>query len=96
MFAPSNHMGHHGRVIKRQIKLRLVTKRDLTMDLSRCPQCKKRLIAMTDKTGRTNLACLKCDKIDPMKTEMMKWASSKLAQSAFANSSRKYPRADGT
>jgi hypothetical protein len=33
------------------------------MDATRCPNCKKRLMAMTDAKGRTELRCLKCDKI---------------------------------
>lgn len=49
------------------------------MDQSRCPNCKKRLMAMTDRTGRTDLVCMKCDKIDPMKTKAVRWASSSLA-----------------
>ena len=52
------------------------------MDGSRCPICKKRLIAMTDRTSRTKLVCLKCDKIDPMKTDAVKWADSSLGRSA--------------
>jgi uncharacterized protein YbaR (Trm112 family) len=39
------------------------------MDQSRCPKCKKRLMAMTDKTGRTKLVCLKCGRVDPTKTD---------------------------
>jgi ssDNA-binding Zn-finger/Zn-ribbon topoisomerase 1 len=35
-----------------------------TMDATRCPNCKKRLMAMTDAKGRTDLRCLKCDKVD--------------------------------
>jgi DNA-directed RNA polymerase subunit M/transcription elongation factor TFIIS len=49
------------------------------MDLSRCPGCKKRLIAMTDRESRTKLVCLKCDNVDPMKTVAIKWADSSLA-----------------
>jgi hypothetical protein len=49
------------------------------MDISRCAGCKKRLMAMTDRTGRTKLVCLKCDNIDPMKTDAAKWARSSLA-----------------
>ena len=49
------------------------------MDASRCPRCKKRLMAMTDRTGRTQLVCLKCDNVDPMKTDAAKWANSSLA-----------------
>ncbi len=39
------------------------------MDKSRCPKCKKRLIKMTNRTDRTSLLCLKCDNVDPMKTD---------------------------
>ena len=49
------------------------------MDVTRCPGCKKRLMAMTDRTGRTKLVCLKCDNVDPMKTDAVKWANSSLA-----------------
>ena len=53
--------------------------REPPMDASRCPHCKKRLMAMTDRTGRTKLVCLKCDNVDPMKTDAAKWANSGLA-----------------
>jgi phage FluMu protein Com len=49
------------------------------MDITRCPKCNKRLMAMTDRNGRTDLCCLKCDKVDPMKTEAAKWANSSLS-----------------
>jgi phage FluMu protein Com len=49
------------------------------MNDHRCPKCKKLLLAMTDRTGRTELRCLKCDRIDPMKTDAAKWAESPLA-----------------
>ncbi len=49
------------------------------MDLTRCPKCNKRMMAMTDRSGRTELRCMKCDKIDPMKTDTAKWADSSLA-----------------
>jgi phage FluMu protein Com len=49
------------------------------MDLTRCPKCKKRLVAMTDRSGRTELRCLKCDSVDPMKIDAAKWADSPLA-----------------
>jgi phage FluMu protein Com len=49
------------------------------MDQTRCPKCNKRLMAMTDRTGRTELHCLKCDKVDPMKADAAKWADSPLA-----------------
>jgi hypothetical protein len=35
---------------------------------------------MTDRTGRTKMACLKCDNIDPMKTDAVKWANSSLVR----------------
>jgi hypothetical protein len=38
-------------------------------------------MAMTDRTGRTQLVCLKCDDVDPMKTDAAKWAESSLARS---------------
>jgi phage FluMu protein Com len=46
---------------------------------NRCAKCNKRLVAMTDRTGHTELRCLKCDKVDPMKTDAVKWADSPLA-----------------
>jgi hypothetical protein len=49
------------------------------MDESRCSICKMRLTAMTDGTGRTQLVCLECDDIDPMKTDAVKWANSNLS-----------------
>jgi phage FluMu protein Com len=49
------------------------------MDDHRCPKCNKLLMAMTDRTGRTELRCLKCDQVDPMKTHAAKWAASPLA-----------------
>jgi hypothetical protein len=53
---------------------------EIRMDQSRCPRCKRRLIAMTDRTSRTSMVCLKCDNVDPMKTEAAKWAASSLAE----------------
>jgi phage FluMu protein Com len=49
------------------------------MDTTRCPQCNKRLTAVTEKTGRTELRCLKCDPADPLKTDAVKWDESPLA-----------------
>jgi phage FluMu protein Com len=49
------------------------------MQEHRCPKCNKLRMAMTDRTGRTELRCLKCDKVDPMKTEAVKWASRSLS-----------------
>jgi phage FluMu protein Com len=49
------------------------------MNKQRCPKCNKLLMAMTDRTGKTEFRCLKCDKVDPMKTDAVKRASSGLA-----------------
>ena len=58
------------------------------MDEHRCPKCNKLLMAMTDRTGHTELRCLKCDKVDPMKTDAAhKWANSNLAKPGGAGSS---------
>jgi uncharacterized protein YbaR (Trm112 family) len=40
------------------------------MDVVRCPRCNRPLLAMTDRTGKTELLCLKCDKVDPMKIDV--------------------------
>jgi hypothetical protein len=50
------------------------------MDASRCMTCRKRLIALTERKGRTRLVCLVCDKIDPLKTEIVKWANGNLGR----------------
>jgi tRNA(Ile2) C34 agmatinyltransferase TiaS len=50
------------------------------MDITRCPKCKRRLMALTDQNGRTDLRCLKCDTMDPMKTDVAKWVDSSLAE----------------
>jgi phage FluMu protein Com len=50
------------------------------MDATRCPKCNKRLIAETHRAGRTEMRCLTCDAVDPLKTEAAKWAESSLAQ----------------
>jgi phage FluMu protein Com len=49
------------------------------MEATRCANCNRHLMAMTDRTGHTELRCLKCDKIDPMKTDATNWAKSPLA-----------------
>jgi hypothetical protein len=49
--------------------------------MERCPRCNRLLINMTDRKGNTEARCLKCDKIDPMKTHATKWADSKLGSS---------------
>jgi hypothetical protein len=37
------------------------------------------MMALTDRTGKTQLRCVKCDKVDPMKTDAVKWANSGLS-----------------
>jgi hypothetical protein len=59
------------------------------MNISRCLGCKRRLMSMTDRTGRTKLVCLKCDNVDPMKTDAAKWANSTLANSVVNAASRR-------
>jgi len=44
-------------------------------------------MAMTDRTGRTKMVCLKCDDVDPMKTDAARWAASGLATSAVKSPS---------
>jgi hypothetical protein len=39
-------------------------RREDAMDEHRCPKCKKLMMAMTDRRGRTELRYLKCDKVD--------------------------------
>jgi phage FluMu protein Com len=56
------------------------------MDRQRCPNCKKPLMAMTDRTGKTELRCVKCDNVDSMKTNAVKWANSRLASKAEIDS----------
>jgi len=53
--------------------------REDVMNDHRCPKCKKLMMAMTDRTGKTQLRCVKCDKVDPMKTDAVKWANSGLS-----------------
>jgi tRNA(Ile2) C34 agmatinyltransferase TiaS len=49
------------------------------MDITRCPRCEKRMIAVTTVSGRTDFQCLQCDKLDPPKTDAVRWAESPLA-----------------
>jgi phage FluMu protein Com len=46
--------------------------------VTRCPKCGKRTIA-TQIKGRTELTCIRCDPVDPLKTELAKWADSSVA-----------------
>jgi len=48
--------------------------------VSRCVHCGKRLVPVPSFTNRTELKCVFCDELDPMKMEAaIKWASSPLA-----------------
>jgi hypothetical protein len=49
--------------------------------VSRCPQCGKHLVPTPGESGRTELRCMFCDKLDPMELAMTRqWAESPLAQ----------------
>jgi hypothetical protein len=50
--------------------------------VTRCLQCGKRMVPAPSYTGRTELKCVFCDKLDPNPMEMAepnKWADSPLA-----------------
>jgi hypothetical protein len=51
------------------------------MDATRCPHCTKRMKAVIANNGRTEFKCLKCDQIDPLLTDAVKWSESPLAVS---------------
>jgi hypothetical protein len=52
------------------------------MDLTRCLRCRRRLFVAGNPNGRTEMVCLTCDDVDPMKTVAMKWAQSGLLHPA--------------
>jgi hypothetical protein len=52
------------------------------MDTRRCSRCKKRMKAVMAENGRTEFTCLRCDFVDPIKTDAVKWAESPLAAPA--------------
>jgi hypothetical protein len=52
----------------------------MSMDISRCPRCRKLLMPVLSPNGRTELLCLKCDDVDPLTTDAVKWAESPLAK----------------
>lgn len=54
------------------------------MDATRCQRCNTRMKAVAAEDGRTDLKCLKCDKVDPLHTDAVKWADGPLAQSKVA------------
>ena len=48
--------------------------------VTRCLRCGKRMVPAPSFTGRTELKCVFCDKLDPMEmAEPNKWADSPLA-----------------
>lgn len=47
--------------------------------VTRCLHCGKRMVPAPSFTGRTELQCVFCDKLDPLKIEAAKWADSPLA-----------------
>ena len=49
--------------------------------VTRCLHCGKRMVPAPSYTGRTELKCMWCDKLDPMETPTLKeWANSPLAK----------------
>jgi hypothetical protein len=52
--------------------------------VTRCMHCGKRLVPTHSVDGRTALSCIWCDKVDPMETDVAKWADGPLAQPALA------------
>jgi len=48
--------------------------------VTRCLHCGKRMVPAPSPTGRTELRCVFCDKLDPMEmVDLVKWADSPLA-----------------
>jgi hypothetical protein len=56
------------------------------MDENRCPGCHRRLIAVLSSNGRTELQCLVCDEVDPLRTDALNWAESPLSSPTEAAS----------
>ena len=48
--------------------------------VTRCMHCGKRLVPTHSVDGRTALSCIWCDKVDPMETDIAKWADGPLAR----------------
>lgn len=46
--------------------------------VTRCLHCGKRMVPIPSDTGRTELKCLFCDRLDPMETTAKQWADSPL------------------
>ena len=56
--------------------------------VTRCLQCGKRMVPAPSYTGRTELKCVFCDKLDPMEmAEPNKWADGPLATRQFPRQS---------
>ena len=51
------------------------------MDATRCPHCTKRMKAVIGNSGRTEFKCLRCDHVDPLQTDALKWTEGPLAAS---------------
>jgi phage FluMu protein Com len=47
--------------------------------VTRCLHCGKRMVPAPSFSGRTELQCVFCDNLDPLKIEAAKWADSPLA-----------------
>jgi hypothetical protein len=52
--------------------------------VTRCLQCGKRMVPARSLTGRTELICINCNKLDPQEMEeVKKWAESPLAKPIY-------------
>ena len=60
--------------------------------VTRCLRCGKRTVPTPGIGGRTELKCVFCDELDPLKFEEAKWADSPLAKPASSLPSKRiYP-----
>ena len=57
---------------------------EIAMDISRCAHCKRLLVPVLSANGRTELLCFRCDEVDPLTTDVAKWAKSPLADDQAA------------
>jgi len=60
------------------------------MDISRCRQCGRLLVPVLSANGRTELLCMKCDDVDPLRTDAAKWAKSPLADDQAPENDGRY------
>ena len=51
---------------------------EVFINATRCPHFNKRMKVVATSDGRTGFQCLQCDKVDPLKTDAVKWAASTL------------------